>query len=274
MSIRHSIHPRKGSKNWQLEYWEPITGERHTESLRTSNENEARLKAGKRLAEIEAGVTVDRRKSWADFCTEFTELRMAPKRKSTRGKMASTLKAVTELINPNRIALLENPLLVAKFAMKLRDRMLTEATVKSHLSCLRTALNWACRMGYIGRVPHIEIPERTEKRKGRDPTREEFDRFLMKIPDEVGRFTAVSEIHKRSKVVIKMRSSGDFAREISVNSDLNRHFHQHLPVSGQVVSHRLQALLPRLAAYRVAGFKAGDLFAIRGDCNVVDGAAD
>ena len=67
----------------------------------------------------------------------------------------------------------------------MRDDGNAETTIKSYMSHLKAALNWAHRVGLLHNVPTIDMPRRAKggkMMKGRPATTEEFERTLDKVP--------------------------------------------------------------------------------------------
>ncbi len=84
---------------------------------------------------------------------------------------------------------------ISHWQTKLRERELSEHTIRSYMAHLRAALNWAVKIGLVAAVPKVELPKRSRNKRmmrGRPITGEEFERMLDKIASVVGPLGAPS----------------------------------------------------------------------------------
>lgn len=176
-SFRMTVFRRDGRKFWECQWVDPITEKKVTKSTGKTTEREARVFAGRKLAELEQGDYQKTDIAWSDFKSLFIEQHVNPMRLNSRNTVIATLNAIEEHISPAKLSRLTANA-ISDFATKLRATGITEASVKRHLSVVRTLLNWARRMRMIREVPHIAMPRRVGGMKGRDPSREELERML------------------------------------------------------------------------------------------------
>lgn len=165
----------------ECQWRDPVTGKLKTKSTKTNKRREAERFAGALQAQLNAGQyqeTVNA--TWKTIADRYQTEVLASLAIKTQSKFQATRNAVDEIISPQMAASLTTSE-ISKYQAKLREQGKAEATIKSHLSCLRACLNWAFRLGLIPKVPHFTMPKRTGKMKGRPITGEEFDRMLTAV---------------------------------------------------------------------------------------------
>ena len=182
MKVSVCVFKPKGRPYHQAQWTDPDTGRKKTRSTGERSKRAALKFAAKLEADIHAGRFRERRRiPWSNFRERF-ELEVLPaKREKTRWKFDGTFHLLDELIRPGFLQSLDAATISA-FATKLRKDDRSEATVKGHLSNIRTMLNWARRQELIDKVPRIDMPTKTAKMGGRPITLEEFERLLDAVP--------------------------------------------------------------------------------------------
>lgn len=166
----------------QAQWTDPVTGSIKTRSTGTRVRREAERFAAKLELELTAGTyKPPSNTTFAEAADRYEREFLASKRKKTRQKAMSTIRAIERLVNPKLLRALTASE-ISKFSAKLREEGLAEVTIHGHLACLRKFLNWCCGMDLMPVVPHLEFPEITPAMHGRPITEEEFDRFLLAIP--------------------------------------------------------------------------------------------
>jgi integrase len=125
---------------------------------------------------------------WTDFRKRYeTEYACTPNlRQSTVDQVTSILDRFEKEMNPQYL-LDVTATTLSKYAQRLRESRLAEATIKKHLAHLAAALKWACDIGRMIR----EVPRRPatpnarkslgEKPKGRPVKLEEFERWTKAL---------------------------------------------------------------------------------------------
>lgn len=204
--VKVYVIKRAGRKNYVCQWEDPVTGRMKMQSTGTPNRREADKIAGQIELKLQAGEDV------APIYTEWSRIdvnQATGERKAVgladryeaevlQGKSPRTLykfqairKHVERLINPKYVTVLTSPRM-AEFQGQLRSEQMAEATIKSSLSALRACLNWGKKIDLIAKVPHIVMPTRCRKMKGRPISFPEFSTMLNCVADEVGESYAPS----------------------------------------------------------------------------------
>jgi len=191
---------RKGSNVYYLRWTDPLTGERKAKSAGTTSKREADKAAGKLEVELRSGKYArPARVTWQDFTWRHADEVQPGLAQKTRAQFGTVFNAVERIIRPKRLADLTAARLSA-FAATLRAEGKSEATVKSYLAHLRSALQWAVNVGLLPTLPALPKVHRAKgggrnrgrKMKGRPITGEEFDRMIAAVPKVVGERAADS----------------------------------------------------------------------------------
>jgi len=111
---------------------------------------------------------------------KFENEYLPSRRKATAVKSASAFKAFTEAVGDPRMDSITEAL-ISDFC-RAYGSTVSPATLAAALRHLKCFLRWCNRQRLMQRVPHIEMPKRINKPKGRPLTGEELDRLLSKIP--------------------------------------------------------------------------------------------
>lgn len=180
--IRVGLMRRTGRRNWECLWTDPITGRQKTQSTKTHLRRDAERFAGSLEDRLNAGENVSRMSITFDAAADRYENEyLASLAKKTRDKFQAARNRVRDITDPNLLIVLDTSEM-SKFQSGLRDLGLAEATIKGHLSALRAFFRWSKKMGLLKEIPHLSMPKRTGKMKGRPPTYEEFERILNAIP--------------------------------------------------------------------------------------------
>jgi integrase len=136
--------------------------------------------------ELQDGMYHERsRLTWADFRERYELEVLSGQRKKTGENLAATFNAIEEHINPANVEAI-GPQQISQFAAKLRKMGRAEPTIKRHLTCVRTLLNWAKRQRIIRQVPTIDMPKKGDSTRktmrGRPISGEEYERIIEKVP--------------------------------------------------------------------------------------------
>jgi integrase len=180
------VMKRSGRKYFEAQWVDPVTGLKRTRSTGKIRRRDADRFAAVIEKELQDGTYHERsRLTWADFRERYELEVLSGQRVKTRENMGSTFNAIEKHINPANVEVI-GPQQISQFAAALRKMGRAEPTIKKHLSCVRTLLNWAKRQRIIRQMPAIDMPKKakTSKKamKGRPVTGEEFDRMLEKVP--------------------------------------------------------------------------------------------
>lgn len=175
----------KDRKCWLMYYDDPMTGKRITRSTKETAEGAARKAAGAWEADLKKGRYKPKSYvTWAEFRTAYLE---AWGNQFTANGFAATvtsLNAVERHIKIDRLAELTSNR-IAFLVKQLRDvDQLSDESIRSYLSHIRAALNWAKKENILHEVPAVEMPKRSKGKKvmkGRAITSEEFERMMGKV---------------------------------------------------------------------------------------------
>lgn len=199
----------RGRKYLYLRYVDPVTGKAIEKSSKSTTQKDAAKAAGKWEDELREGrYKAPSKVTWADFRTQYGDEVLPGLADNTDGKVAAVFEAVERIINPEKLAALtagkisqfvkvfrceemtvqRNELVADEKGRKRRvkkSKTITvkrsESSVQSYLATLKSALNWAQRVGLLHVVPNIDMPKRakgSKLMKGRPVTGEEFDRMV------------------------------------------------------------------------------------------------
>jgi integrase len=204
MEISVKVTKFNDRKFWLMYYDDPLTGRRLTQSTKETSEGAARKAAGKWEAELKEGRYKPKiNVTWAEFRQAFLEARVDDCKDSAFGCFVTALNAVERHLTIDRLAQLTSPR-IAFLVKQLREvDKLSDETIRSYLSHVRAALNWAASpsIALLNKAPEFEMPKRARGQKlmkGRPITAEEFDRMLGKI--EAGLvLTNTSRVNKNRK---------------------------------------------------------------------------
>ncbi len=181
-SVRVLVTKFQSRPFYFMYYDDPLTGRRITKSTKQTTLKAAEKVAAKWEAELQEGrykpkVNI----TWADFREAFLSARDHDCTDKGYSGFVSALNAVERHLKVERVAELTTPR-IAYLVKQLRTMdKVSDETIRSYLSHLRAALNWANRQEMLREVPAFDMPKSAKKMKGRPITTEEFERMLGKI---------------------------------------------------------------------------------------------
>lgn len=177
--IRVLIRRRSDRPHLVLYFIDPLTGKEVWKSTGTADKSEALKAAGAWEQELLAkrGRFND---GWSFFRQRFEDEHLPTLAKKTRLGFGTALNHFERLIkNVTRVSDV-TPSVVSKFQSEMLREGMPLTSVVTHLTHLRTALNWAEVVGLVHKAPKFSMP-RTGKRKfmrGRPITETEYRIFL------------------------------------------------------------------------------------------------
>ncbi len=184
--IKVTIFKTKQRPNYLAQWVDPKTGRKQTKSTGTKIKRDAQRFAGQLESKLNSGEYHKKeRTKWADFRERYETEVMAGRAKRTQMLTTTSFNCIERIINPKRLNAVDSDG-IAKVIRQLRDEQKSEATIKCYLSHLLASLRWAYKKKMLNEIPHVDIPKRTHKMKGRPITTEEFERMLEKFPEIVG----------------------------------------------------------------------------------------
>lgn len=158
------LAPSDRSPFWRARWSVPGSTRRRVQSLKTADETEAdRLRAD---LEYELNHNISRaasiKLSWEAFSEKILEERYATYPKQSQVKIKSLLKKFGDVNKPKLLSDVDEQMLT-NYATHLRKKGLRPASIKTHLSNLRSVLRWAVRQKLISSAPNVE-PVRVPKK--------------------------------------------------------------------------------------------------------------
>jgi integrase len=179
----------KGRNALMLQWIDPDTGKRKSQSAKTSDPEIAEKKRSDLKYELNHGLHKEAsRMSWEKFREQFEEEYVSGKRPNTRDSFAVMFNAFERLCNPSSLRTI-TARTISRFVGALRKEpgkrgeLMQESTIKVRLQFLHATLNWAAKQKLIPECP--EFPSiRPPKRKPQPVSTEVFERLLAKAPDE------------------------------------------------------------------------------------------
>jgi len=174
-------------KHYQLQWKDPITGRKRTQSSgiertgRQRDRDKAAKKAGALREKLESGQCVTpTRIKWDAFRERYEREHLASLAEGTRGKVSSVLNTLERVLNPSHLRSITAERL-SHYQAVLREKGRSENTIAGHVSHIRAALGWAADLGLLPKVPKLKRPRRAKSgkmMKGRAISGEEFERLL------------------------------------------------------------------------------------------------
>lgn len=126
---------------------------------------------------------------WTEFKLRYEKEHLSGAAKNTLAIWRTSAGSLTELCNPSMIGDI-NANMLSRFAVRLRDKGLSEATIKTYRTHIMAALDWAVTVEILKSVPRPpKLPRvpRGTKSRGRPLTREEAEKIAMALPKVVGK---------------------------------------------------------------------------------------
>lgn len=175
-------------------YFDPMTGKRITRSTGTGRKKDADKAAGAWQAELRAGKYQPISNiTWEAFRDRY-ESEVAPGMAECTGRMISTaFNSIERVLSPQRLRDL-TPERLSFYQSKLREALLSEATIRTYLAHLKSALAWAVDMKLLAAVPKVKlakIAKGSKMMKGRPIFGDEYDRMERMV--EQGLLLATEE---------------------------------------------------------------------------------
>ncbi len=188
-SIKVTVVKYPDRKYLMMRYVDPYTGKQSARSTRTTHRREAERAAAKWEAELQEGRFVPQGNvSWEAFRDRY-ETEVLPGLADKTGEMLGTVfNTVEKILKPRKLRDLTADRL-SHFQAQLRQQQLSEATIRTYMAHLKSALKWAVTVSVLSAVPKVQRLRRAKKArvmKGRPITTEEFERMLAKTPSVVG----------------------------------------------------------------------------------------
>lgn len=191
--IRVWVQSFKDRPNFMLQWIEPDSGKRRTESAKTDDPEAAEQARADKEYELNNGLYQERSKiTWERFRQMFMEEYAAGLRERSQEKFETVFDVFEAEMKPGNIGTI-NERTVSRFVQALRSRErpgeqkgLAPVTIRNYLVALRTALTWAKDQRLISecpKFPRIKVP----KKKPQPVPAEAFERLLNAEQDPAWR---------------------------------------------------------------------------------------
>jgi integrase len=173
----------KDRDSLMLQWIDPDTGKRKSQSAKTNDPELAETKRGELEYELNHGLHKEAsRMSWENFRELFEAEYVSGCRPNTGQNYADTFASFEKLCNPGSLKSITARTLSA-WVGALRKEGRQESTIKIRLQFLHTTLAWAVKQKLIPECP--EFPSaRPPKRKPQPVAFESFERLLNKAEDD------------------------------------------------------------------------------------------
>lgn len=170
-----------------LQWTDPTTGKRHSQSSKCKTRREAERAASdleKKLNSLRPngdGLT-----PWANFVTFYSDEHLSSLAETSYDRAAYALNVFTAQMQPAVIRSVTASEL-SSYAKKLRNLGRSEQTIQTHFGILRTALRWGVDNGYSSEVPKFPriAKARGTRAKGRPLTDDEFKSLLEAVTEKI-----------------------------------------------------------------------------------------
>jgi integrase len=183
------MSPPKNRPYYRLEWLDPDTGKRLSESTKTSDKTEAETKRRNREYELNHDMYERSPKTkWATFRQRYLDECLINRRENTQKKAHSVFDRFEDAVSPQTMKDITKSR-IAAYVRKLREgddnhAPAEPATIHGHLAYLKAAFKWAVEADMLNEVPHIDMPTLPKKKKIRKIVAEEYERLLMKATTE------------------------------------------------------------------------------------------
>lgn len=194
MPLNVIVFKRSNRIYFECQWVDPLTGKKKTRSTKKTTRRDAERFAAKLEHELIHGTAhTPTNITWQEFRERYFAEFAKSLKPRTQDKIITAFNSLENVIDPKWLSAITSDV-ISRYAGELRskERDLSSATIKGYLSHLRAALNWAKRSGMLARVPHFEIPKRSERSKGRPITEEELERMITQIGPAVGKDNAAA----------------------------------------------------------------------------------
>lgn len=180
--IKVSVFRRAGRECYECQWRDPITQKLKTKTTGKKTRKDALLVAGALQADLNAGrIDIKKDWTWKDLADQYESNVMASRADATLRRFQCVRNSFEKLIDPKMVSVID-AILLGRYQVEMRNARLAESTIKTNLVTLRSCLFWAWKSGIIREVPHVDLPKRVKKMKGRPITLEEFERMLSALP--------------------------------------------------------------------------------------------
>lgn len=183
-----SVYKPADRKFYYVQWRDEKTEKMKTKSTKQTSLSDAYVWLGankEKLLKEEPVKLISDRLTWDKAVERFVEQRLKGKSIATIRRNKSSFKKLKDSVTFTHLDEVDDAL-IEKFTNKLYSEKLSGFTIRTHLMIIRKMLRWCRRKGYLGKIPHFEMPGSLEGIRGRAITLEEFERMIKAIPEVVG----------------------------------------------------------------------------------------
>ncbi|TWT33844.1 Tyrosine recombinase XerC [Posidoniimonas corsicana] len=162
---------------------------------------------------------------WSLFRERYEQEKLPQLSRKSESQWVTAANWLERTVAPTRLSDV-NKSMLSRFTAKLRERGLSESSIRSYLATLLAALGWACDVDLIETVPRVRLPRKAggQKMRSRPITSEEYERILMTVAKvrphdaEVWRRFLQGLWHSGLRVDELRRLSWEPAAELSIDT--------------------------------------------------------
>lgn len=177
---------REGRKHFECQWRDPVTGRLKTKTTGTAIKRDAERFRVRLEDELLKGEWFDAGNvTWEDFRRRFEKEYGTAISEKAGDTYKTVFNHVEKYVAPKFLAAVDS-VQISRMTAKLRERSISEVSIKTYLTHLKAALGWAVRQKMLRKIPAMEIPTVRPRMKGRPITDAEFERMLSKTSAVVG----------------------------------------------------------------------------------------
>lgn len=180
--IKVHVIPKKGRKYLYMRYIDPETGTEHARSTKKTVRRDAERQAGKWEKELNEGTyKAPSRLSVGEFREKYQTEKLSGLSANYQASMHATFEHFESIIGESLLLSRITSEVASRFQSGLREKGISETTIRTYLKHFKAALSWAVELELIRSVPKIALPPNARKKsrmKGRPISDEEFKRML------------------------------------------------------------------------------------------------
>ncbi len=152
-----------------MRYRDPITRKHVAKSTGTTNRREAEKLAAKWEAELHEGrYRAPCNIAWTAFRERYEEEVLPSLAEKTGAMLGTVFNVIENILRPEKLRDLTAERL-SYFQAQLRAGKRAEATIRSYLAHLASALGWAVQIGLLKAAPSIQMPKREKQQNHEGP---------------------------------------------------------------------------------------------------------
>ena len=177
-----------GRPSLVLQWIDPSTGKRRTQTAGTAKKRDAHLAAADLERKLNARHQTDGTATFADFVEIYTFEHLHSLSAASMKKSLSVLGLYESEMDPQTLADV-NAVNLSLYCARSRSAGRSESTIATHLKTIKAALSWGKQSGFLHDLPAFPRITRSKdsRAKGRPLTHGEFVKMLRAVPMVTGR---------------------------------------------------------------------------------------